>query len=115
MMYQLCHISLLIALLNLIFLRNVRNLLGSNPIIQEKIVGAYLSVLLFGDFFHISISFWASGDTRWDVEKWSFMLWAIVVTGLSLLVPRLSWFLGIGRYVHKRDGAARKESTPVES
>ena len=52
------------------------------------------------------MTLWALGDDRWDIEKWgnSGMLWATVVLGVALLIPRVMWHLGIGRYVHARDG-----------
>jgi hypothetical protein len=35
-------------------------------------------------------------------------MWAVIGIGSSLLVPRMCWWLGIGRYVHKRDGLLAK-------
>jgi hypothetical protein len=64
--------------------------------------------LFIGDFMHMGISLWAWGDDRWDVRKWSFLLWTVMIAGMSLLIPRACWMLGIGRYVHKRDGVVEK-------
>ena len=37
-------------------------------------------------------------------EDWSGLLWLTFLTGVSLLVPRIAWHMGIGRYVDTRDG-----------
>lgn len=37
------------------------------------------------------------------------MLWLTVILGLSLLVPRVAWHLGIGRYTEYRDGKGKRK------
>jgi len=41
------------------------------------------------------------------------MIWATVVVGLAVMIPRVCWHLGIRRYVDIRDGNFKK-SPPVE-
>lgn len=53
---------------------------------------------------HIALTLWALGEGRWDVSKWEGILWITIISGLTLLVPRMAWHLGIGRYVEGRDG-----------
>lgn len=100
---QLGHVAGLLGLLNFFVLSACRKYLFSQPALQEKIVGALLKPLLLGDFLHIAITLWALGDSRWDIANWGGILWITVVTGLSLMIPRISWHMGIGRYVDARD------------
>ena len=73
--------------------------------LQEHIVRALLIPLLLGDFFHVGITLWAlDSERRWDVGSWSALLRTTVFMGMSLLVPRVMWHAGVGRYVHSRDG-----------
>ncbi|KAI0796716.1 hypothetical protein C8Q75DRAFT_729587 [Abortiporus biennis] len=102
--YQLAHVVGLMGLINFFVLGSARRYLFGQPAVQEKIVGALLTPLLFGDIFHMAVTLWALGETRWDVRNWSGMLWITMVTGITLLGSRVAWHLGIGRYVHKRDG-----------
>ena len=71
-------------------------------------VSALLTPLLIGDFLHLYLTLWALGDERWDFQNWSPMLIITVVLGLTLLVPRIMWQLGIARYVDSRDGPSPK-------
>jgi hypothetical protein len=93
---------MLLGLLNWFVLGAVREHIRVNAV-QEKILMAYFTPLIIGDFAHITITLWALGEDRWNFAKWTFLLWCTFVLGLSLLVPRLAWCLGIGRYVDKRD------------
>ncbi|KAH9844256.1 uncharacterized protein C8Q71DRAFT_696888 [Rhodofomes roseus] len=106
---QLGHVAGLLGLLNFFVLSACRKYLYSQPALQEKIVGALLKPLLLGDFLHIGITLWALGDSRWDVASWGGILWITVVTGFSLMIPRITWHLGIGRYVDNRDGYPAKK------
>lgn len=36
------------------------------------------------------------------------MVWATMLLGLSIMIPRICWHLGIARYVDTRDGAFEK-------
>ncbi|OCH92941.1 hypothetical protein OBBRIDRAFT_790800 [Obba rivulosa] len=101
---QLANVGALCGLVNLFVLSACRKYLLSQPALQEKIVGALLGTLLIGDVMHLSITFWALGESRWDISKWGGVLWVTVVSGLSLMIPRIAWNLGIGRYVDRRDG-----------
>ncbi|KAJ7904577.1 hypothetical protein B0H14DRAFT_3079417 [Mycena olivaceomarginata] len=71
--------------------------------LQPKIVGALLTPLLIGDVAHLYVTLWALGDERWNFRNWSPMLIITISLGITLLVPRIMWQLGIGRYVDSRD------------
>ncbi|KAI0068820.1 hypothetical protein BV25DRAFT_1910562 [Artomyces pyxidatus] len=101
---QLAHVCGLLGLVNFFVLRTARRHLTGQPALQEKIVSALLTPLLIGDVAHLAFTFWALGDQRWVFSSWSGMLWLTVGLGLTLLVPRVAWHLGIGRYMDKRDG-----------
>ena len=74
-----------------------------------------MAPLLIGDFLHVLITLWALGDRKWDVWSWSPLLWTTLLLGLTLLVPRAMWHLGIWRYVHKRDAGKVKIAAGVPS
>ncbi|KAJ6599004.1 hypothetical protein DFH09DRAFT_903124 [Mycena vulgaris] len=101
---QLGHVCALLGLLNVWLLSSARIHLSLQPALQEKIVSALLTPLLIGDFLHIYFTLWALGDQRWQFQNWSPMLIITIVLGLTLLVPRVMWQLGIARYVDSRDG-----------
>jgi len=103
-LFQLAHVCALVGVLNFFILTAVRRHIKNQPALQESIVSALLTPLLFGDFFHLFVTLWALGDQRWDIANWSPMLWTTVGTGLTLLIPRIFWHLGVGRYVDSRDG-----------
>jgi len=105
---QLGHVCALLGLLNLWLLNTVRVHLSLQPALQEKIVGALLTPLLIGDVAHLYITLWALGDQRWNIRNWSPMLIITISLGLTLLVPRIMWQLGIGRYVDSRDRQSPK-------
>ena len=107
-LYQLAHTVSLLGGINFFVLWAVRKHLWSQPAIQEKVVGALLTPLIFGDFMHIALTLWALGDERWDISKWKGVLWVTIVSGLTLMIPRIAWHLGVGRYVEERD---RKQAT----
>ncbi|EKM59205.1 uncharacterized protein PHACADRAFT_249493 [Phanerochaete carnosa HHB-10118-sp] len=106
---QLAHTVGLLGLLNFFVLWAARKYLWSQPAIQEKIVGALLTPLLLGDFLHIFLTLWAIGDDRWEVQKWQGTLWITIVSGFTLMIPRLAWHLGVGRYMDNRDGRPVKK------
>ncbi|KAK7061779.1 hypothetical protein R3P38DRAFT_2831483 [Favolaschia claudopus] len=105
---QLGHVCALLGLLNVWLLNTARIHLSFQPALQEKIVGALLTPLLIGDVAHLYISLWALGEERWNFWNWSPMLIVTIVLGFTLLVPRIMWHLGIGRYVDSRDKPAPK-------
>ncbi|PFH52780.1 hypothetical protein AMATHDRAFT_1825 [Amanita thiersii Skay4041] len=100
-MVQLAHVCALVGVINFFVLSAARKHLHSNLALQEKIVSALLTPLLIGDILHIYVTLWALGDEKWRIRDWSPMLWSTVILGLTLLIPRAAWHLGIGRYVHK--------------
>jgi hypothetical protein len=51
------------------------------------------------------------GEHKFDFINWTPMLWTTHILGLSLLVPRLAWHLGVGRYVDARDGPGSKSTS----
>lgn len=112
-LYQLAHTIGLLGLINFFVLRAARQHLWFQPAIQEKMVRALLIPLLLGDFLHISLTLWALGEERWDVSKWDGLLWLTIISGLTLMIPRITWHLGIGRYVEQRDGLHRQSSKKV--
>ncbi|KAI0284335.1 hypothetical protein BGY98DRAFT_1105628 [Russula aff. rugulosa BPL654] len=96
-------------LINFFLLRAARRYLSAHPALQEKVVSALLTPLLIGDILHLALTFWALGDMRWNLSEWSYMLWLTVILGLSLLIPRVAWHLGIGRYTESRDGKGKRK------
>jgi hypothetical protein len=105
---QLAHVCALLSVLNIFILGAARKHLHSHPALQEKIVGALLTPLVFGDVMHLYVTLWALGEDKWETRRYTPMLWTTLILGLSLLLPRVAWHLGIGRYVHKRDGVTEK-------
>ncbi|KIK06647.1 hypothetical protein K443DRAFT_673931 [Laccaria amethystina LaAM-08-1] len=108
---QLAHVCALIGVINCFVLTAARKHLQDNPALQEKIVFSLLTPLLIGDLFHLVVTLWALGDQKWDFGNWSPMLWTTILLGLSLMIPRIAWHLGIARYVDKRDGLSHKAAT----
>jgi hypothetical protein len=106
---QLAHVCGLLGLINFFVLRAATRYLSGQPALQEKIVAALLTPLVIGDVLHIALTLWALGDARWNVSEWSVVIWLTVLIGLSLLVPRVTWHMGIGRYMESRDGKGRGE------
>lgn len=109
-MLQLAHVVGLLGLINFFVLGAARKYLFAQPVLQEKIVGALLTPLLIADVVHLSITWWALGDSRWQFWEWSGLLWITFLTGFSLLIPRAAWHLGVGRYVDRRDGQAYRKA-----
>ena len=70
---------------------------------------ALLTPLVISDVLHLAITFYAWGyEATVDVGGWTPLMWATVGGGLSLLIPRLMWHSGVGRYVEARDGLKGK-------
>ena len=111
---QLAHVCFLIGVVNFFILSATRRHLHAHPGLQEKLVSALLTPLLVGDVLHLYVTIWALGDEKWNFAIWSPMLWTTVGLGLTLLIPRILWHLGVARYVDSRDGIAlRQKSTSV--
>lgn len=106
---QLAHVCGLLGLINFFLLRAATRHLSGQPALQEKIVAALLTPLVIGDVLHIALTLWALGDARWSASEWSVVIWLTVLVGVSLLVPRVTWHMGIGRYVESRDGKGKGE------
>lgn len=106
---QLAHVCGLLGLINVFVLRAARRYLPTQLALQEKIVGALLTPLLIADVLHIVLTLWALGDVRWKYSEWTGMLWMTFILGVSLLIPRVAWHLGIGRYVEARDGERNRK------
>lgn len=90
-------------LINFFMLTAARKHLASQVVMQEKIVRALLIPLLVGDVVHLYVTLWALGDERWDIARWSPMLWTTIIVGLTLMIPRIMWHLGVWRYMDSRD------------
>jgi len=101
---QLGHVCALVGLVNVFLLTAARRHLHTQVALQEKIVRAFLTPLLIGDMVHLYVTLWALGDQKWDFYNWSPMLWTTILLGLTLMIPRILWHLGVGRYVDSRDG-----------
>ena len=107
---QLAHVVGLLGLINFFVLGAARKYLFAHPVLQEKIVGALLTPLVVADVVHISITWWALDESRWRPWEWTSLLWITFLTGLSLLIPRVAWHLGVARYVDRRDGQAYRKA-----
>lgn len=103
---QLAHVCGLIGIINFFVFTACRQHLHKDPALQEKIAYSLLTPLLIGDIVHLYVTLWGLGDQRWAFWEWSPMLWTTVLLGLTLLVPRVAWHLGVGRYMDKRDGVS---------
>ncbi|KXN89645.1 hypothetical protein AN958_05512 [Leucoagaricus sp. SymC.cos] len=100
---QLAHVCALVGLMNCFTLTAVRKHLQHNPAAQEKVVQALFTPLVVGDAVHLAVTLWALGDQKFNFANWSPMLWTTNILGLTLMLPRMAWHLGIGRYVDARD------------
>jgi hypothetical protein len=105
---QLAHVCALLGIVNFFVLSAARRYLHLHPALQEKLVASLLTPLLIGDILHLYVTLWALGDQRWQVAKWGAVLWSTFLLGFSLLIPRIAWHIGIGRFVDKRDGRPGK-------
>jgi len=106
---QLAHVCGLLGVVNFFVLTAARKHLHTQPALQEKIVGALLTPLVFADVLHLWVTLWALGEHKWEFRRYSPMLWCTFILGLVLLVPRVMWHLGIGRYVDRRDRVHQKQ------
>lgn len=102
-MLQLAHVCALLGVINIFVLRAARTHLATQPALQEQIVRSLLTPLVLGDVVHLYVTLWGLGEEKWQFSRYTPMLWTTIVLGVSLLVPRVAWHLGIGRYVHARD------------
>lgn len=103
-MTQLGHMAALLGFLNYFILKAAREHLAFRLDLQERIVSALLTPLVVGDIVHLALTFWALGPNGLDWRTWGVTTWSVVMGGVSLLIPRVCWHLGKGRYMHKRDG-----------
>jgi len=107
---QLAHVCALLGVVNFFVLSAARKYLYLYPALQEKLVASLLTPLLIGDVLHLLVTLWALGDQKWQVVNWGTVLWSTVILGFSLLIPRIAWHMGIGRFVDRRDGRLGKMS-----
>jgi hypothetical protein len=107
---QYASIVFLLCLANIFVFDAARKYLSNSLALQEKVIGSFLKVHLFGDFMHIAIFLWAWGEDRWALSRWNAYCWTVMVVNLSLATLRLCWLFGIGRSVHDR-GKAKIEAT----
>jgi len=105
---QLAHTCTLLGIINVFILNGARKYIVQ-PEIQEKIVASLLTPLLLGDIFHLVVTIYALGEYRWSVSAWPPTLVLTIFFGVSLLIPRICWHLGLGRYVASRDEAKKKQ------
>ncbi|KAG5638195.1 hypothetical protein H0H81_001292 [Sphagnurus paluster] len=105
---QLGHVCALVGAVNCFILSAARRHLHDQVALQERIAFALLTPLMVGDLLHLYVTLWALGDQRWNFRNWSPMLWATILLGLTLIIPRIAWHLGVGRYVDSRDGATSR-------
>lgn len=99
--------------MNCFTLTAVRKHLHNNLAVQEKIVQALFIPLVIGDVVHLSVTFWALGDQKFDFANWGPMLWTTNVLGLTLMLPRMAWHFGVGRYVDARDNPRMRLAASV--
>lgn len=98
------------ALINLSVINAARRHFTQDPRAQEVVYKALFRVLMFGDFAHIGFTIYAMGpDMRWEFGRWSTLTWVTIVAGVSLLVPRALWLLGVGRDVPTGTGPNTKK------
>lgn len=100
---QLANVCGILGFVNIFVLSAARKHLSAYPVLQEKVVGSLLTALLIGDISHIGVTFWGLGEQRWSPLEWGQMTWCVIGSGLSLLIPRFCWWMGVGRFVRERD------------
>ncbi|KAF9652200.1 hypothetical protein BDM02DRAFT_232129 [Thelephora ganbajun] len=98
---QLAHTCALLGIINFFVINAIRGL--RSPALQEKMATSLFTPLLVSDVSHILVTLYGIGDLRWNVDEWPSIVWITIITGLTLLIPRICWHLGIGRYVDSRD------------
>jgi hypothetical protein len=88
------------ALINLFIINAARHSFKQDPGAQEVVYKALFTVLMYGDFAHIAVTLYAMGpEMRWAFGNWSALTWVTIIAGITLLVPRALWHLGVGRDV----------------
>ncbi|EIN10437.1 hypothetical protein PUNSTDRAFT_99959 [Punctularia strigosozonata HHB-11173 SS5] len=112
---QLAHVCALMGTVNYFLLTAARKYLATQPIVQERIVAALLGPLMMGDIFHTVVTIWALGDEKWHPERWSPMLWTTLIIGFTLMIPRIAWWAGVGRFTSRRDGHSQLEERAPSS
>ncbi|EGN94110.1 hypothetical protein SERLA73DRAFT_188696 [Serpula lacrymans var. lacrymans S7.3] len=112
--WQLGNCYLLLGLISSLVFRAVRDALPSNPVAQERIVGASLTALAIADVSNIIASLIGlPDDLRWSPADWNPMTHGNITFVIFLLSVRLAWFAGIGRttyYYGKKALVAKKSS-----
>ncbi|KZW01978.1 hypothetical protein EXIGLDRAFT_637733 [Exidia glandulosa HHB12029] len=98
--YQLGNCYLLLGLISSIVFRAVRDALPTNPVAQERIVGASLMALAIADVTHIAATLAVLPYEFWLPTGWNGMTFGNFPFVVFLLSVRLAWFAGIGRQTY---------------
>ncbi|QRW05018.1 hypothetical protein RhiLY_04017 [Ceratobasidium sp. AG-Ba] len=95
---QLVNAYAVIGMLSAFGFRTVRKALPHDPIAQDRIIGASLTVLTVAD---VSIIAATVAALPWDVVAnpsiWNGTVYGNIVGSAFFFVLRMSWFAGIGR------------------
>ncbi|PVG00703.1 hypothetical protein CPB86DRAFT_782244 [Serendipita vermifera] len=116
--WQLANCFALLGLISSFVLRAIRDALPSDPVAQERIIGACLTALAIADVTHILATVFAMPEE----VLLSPSLWNATVIGnihftAFLFASRVAWFLGIGRntyYYSVRSGPEQEEDVKAE-
>lgn len=100
-LFQLANVCALLGVVNFFVLSAARKHLHHDLFLQEKVVSSLMTPLLIGDISHMYMTLWGLGDQRWNFSSWTPMLWTTFILGLTLMIPRIAWHMGVGRYVHQ--------------
>ncbi|THU89452.1 hypothetical protein K435DRAFT_781618 [Dendrothele bispora CBS 962.96] len=96
--WQLGGCYMLLGLISSIVFRAIRDTLRSDPIAQERIIGAALTALAIADVFHIITTFIGlPSNLRYAIVEWNATTHGNITITTFLFVVRCAWFLGIGR------------------
>jgi len=96
--WQLVNCYLLLAMMSAILFRTIRSALSHDPVTQERVLGAALTVLAIADLTHITASVFAlPANVRSSPSTWNATTHGNITATLFLFLTRMSWFAGIGR------------------
>jgi len=95
---QLGNAYFLLSLLSSLVFRAVRDALPSNPVAQDRIVGAQLTALAIADISHIIVTIWAlPKELQLNPGIWNATTHGNITFVVLLLASRVAWLKGIGR------------------
>ncbi len=99
-LFQLIVVVLVTALFSLSTINCARRHFAHDPAAQQLIYQTVLGVLALGDAAHLAVTLYAMEPaTRLRFGSWSTLVWATVVTDVSLFASRILWHCGVGRDV----------------